>query len=190
MGKVANRRLEMCRHLLARFIQKYDEKCFFHDKVPSCPGEIRVRDLKRTPKESGLRKYDPNLVWHHLDDSKPKANDNWRKVPSIEDPDDYVLAHRHCHNIYNAPGNNVEEVTEENSGSASLSEGDKFEVQGRLAPPGLVDGREYVVEAIEEEEPEDLYVLKNSDFPGTVDRIPVSDVDYSIENKSYIEKKS
>lgn len=191
MGKVAQRRLEMYRQLLARFVQNYDTKCYFHNKVSSCPGDLTVYDLTHTPKESGLRKHDPNLVWHHLDDSKPKAHDNWRKVPNIEDPNDYVLAHRYCHNIYNAPGKRVKEnQNAEEEADANLSEGDKFKVKGHLAPPGLVDGREYIVEAVEKDKPEDLYVLKNSQISGIVDRIPVSDIDYSIENKSYIEKQS
>ncbi|MFT4892857.1 MAG: hypothetical protein ACI8Z7_000645 [Candidatus Nanohaloarchaea archaeon] len=92
----------MYRHLLARFVNQYEERCPFEDEVEWCPGELRVEDIDHTPEKSDLRKSDPNLVWHHLDDEKEKANNNWRKVAEIEDPDDVVLAHRYCHNVHNA----------------------------------------------------------------------------------------
>lgn len=103
MTSNSQKKLKMYRELLARFLHQYNKRCPFENEVEGCPGKLRIEDIDHTPNNSELRKYDPNLVWHHKDDEKEKAED-WRDVEKIEDPDDVVLAHRHCHNVHN--GNN------------------------------------------------------------------------------------
>lgn len=96
MTRLAQKRTRLYRKLLARFVYNNNLICPFKGEVEWCPGEIRVKDVGRTSEIDRLRRRDPNLVWHHIDDDKDKAG-SWNKIPEIEDPGDCILAHRTCH---------------------------------------------------------------------------------------------
>lgn len=88
------------KEILARFIYREDARCPFEDEVEECSGKITVEDINHYPKEGTKGSTYPNLVWHHLDDDKEKAQ-NYKNVPEVEDPEDVVLAHKHCHQVHN-----------------------------------------------------------------------------------------
>lgn len=97
----SQKKWNQAKKILARFVYRENARCPFEDEVDECPGEITVDDINHYPEEGDKGKTYPNLVWHHLDDEKEKAK-SYKEVPYVEDPEDVVLAHKHCHQVHNA----------------------------------------------------------------------------------------